>query len=215
MRAEIIVLVALFGYFLGGIMFAKLVGRFVLKEDVTKRGSGNPGTMNMYRNYGFKIGVVVLILDAAKGVIPAVVGMIFLGQNGIFIGGSAAVLGHCFPIMTGFKGGKGVATALGVFWVSSPVAMCVAFVAMLGFLALTEVAGVTSLVFISSMTIWEASKHSGNYVAVACILGIFVLIWFAHRSNILKTLTGNERKTSFRKLFIRKKKTQETSSQNK
>jgi glycerol-3-phosphate acyltransferase PlsY len=204
----VIVLVCLFGYFWGNISFAKILSRFYLKKDVTKMGSGNPGTVNMYRNFGFKVGIIMLVLDVSKGVLPAVVGLVTLGQEGVFIVGTAAVLGHCFPVIYKFKGGKGIATAIGVYWVSSPIAMTIAFIAALCLLVFFELAGAINILMIAGMTCWEANKyasHPSSYIIVGCILAIFVLCWFAHRKNILKTLTGDEKKTSFRRLFKRKK----------
>ena len=101
------IIVCVFGYFLGNISNAKLISK-LKKDDITKHGSGNPGTMNMLRTFGFKIGLLTLALDALKGAIPALLGFYLFGgldageiaYVGLYCGGTSAVLGHCFPVFS-------------------------------------------------------------------------------------------------------------------
>ena len=224
------VLVAIFGYFVGNISFAKIISKYRLKDDITKKGSGNPGTMNMYRNFGTKIGALTLFLDVLKGVIPSVVGMLVFGLtepgglwangrlsgiacSGLFVAGTATILGHCYPVIYKYKGGKGVATTIGVFLVANPTLMSIAFVGLLVLLFVFEYGGVASILSVAVTVCWEANNYKGNYVVLTCLLLIFLLVWFAHRKNILKTITGEESKTNLRKIFKSKKKTENNKSE--
>ena len=218
------VLVALAGYFIGNLSFAKIISKYKLKDDITKKGSGNPGTMNMYRNFGTKIGALTLLLDVLKGLIPAVIGMLVLGLtegdkvlyaggkltemacSGVFVAGTAAVLGHCFPVIYKFKGGKGVATTLGVFLAANPALISIAFVCLLAMMLIFEYGGVSSIISVAGAICYEAYIYKGNYVILTCLLLIFVVVWFAHRKNIVRTLTGEESRTDIRKIFKKKKK---------
>ncbi len=224
------VLVALAGYFIGNISFAKIISKYKLKDDITKKGSGNPGTMNMYRNFGTKIGILTLVLDTLKGCIPALIGMLVLGLtegdkvlyaagklteiacSGAFVAGTAAVLGHCFPVIYKFKGGKGVATTLGVFLAVNPLLISIAFIGLLVILFIFEYGGIASITAVAAAVCYEAYLYKGSYVVLTCLLLIFILVWFAHRKNILKTLTGEESRTDIRKVFKKKKKEQEVKS---
>ena len=121
------VLLVVGGYFLGNISGAKIISK-LRKDDITKHGSGNPGSMNMLRTFGFKWGLVTLLFDAIKGAIPSLVGFYVFGGDinshqsyiGLYVGGLSAVIGHCFPVLFKFKGGKGVACMLGMFAVAEP-----------------------------------------------------------------------------------------------
>lgn len=217
------IIVAIIGYFIGNISFAKIISKYKLKDDITAKGSGNPGTMNMYRNFGTKIGALTLVLDVLKGAIPAVIGMLVFGLtepggvyegykltvnacSGLFVAGAATVFGHCYPVIYKFKGGKGVATTLGVFLVANPTLISIAFIGLIVLLLVFEYGGVASIVTVAAAVCWQAHLYPGCYIVLSCLLIIFVLVWFAHRKNILKTLTGEESKTDIRKIFKPKKK---------
>jgi glycerol-3-phosphate acyltransferase PlsY len=106
-------------YFIGNISFAIIISK-KKNGDITKVGSGNPGTMNMLRTYGFKLGFLTLVLDTLKGAIPSLIGLLIFGKVGLYTAGLSAILGHIFPVVRKFKGGKGIACTLGVFLVADP-----------------------------------------------------------------------------------------------
>ena len=117
----------LLGYFAGNISFARIISK-AIHSDITMLGSGNPGTMNMTRNYGWKIGLLTLFLDLLKATIPCLLARIlgehfFIDYTNILVytTGLAVVLGHDFPVFYKFRGGKGVACTLGIFAVLYPV----------------------------------------------------------------------------------------------
>ena len=131
MNGWLLAILCVVSYFLGNINFGKIIAKSK-NVDLSKSGSGNLGATNMYRTMGAKLGYLTLLLDASKGIIPSVTGFfVFGGASGVFpdalIGlyacGFSAVLGHVFPVVYKFKGGKGIATTLGVFLVSQPIVL--------------------------------------------------------------------------------------------
>ena len=126
------VILVIAGYFIGNISFAIILSK-TEKKDITKMGSGNPGTMNMLRNFGAKLGALTLLLDTLKSAIPCLVGLLVFNQfnfgyEALYSVGIAVILGHMFPVCRKFKGGKGMASALGVFIVANPLWTFVCFV---------------------------------------------------------------------------------------
>ena len=123
---------AIGSYLFGNINWALIISK-IKKTDIRKLGSGNPGTLNMSRNLGLKAGLLTFFLDIMKGVVPTLIvffvtnGKYFEGTNfniadfSVYLCGLCAVLGHIFPVFLRFKGGKGIATTIGVFLVCSSV----------------------------------------------------------------------------------------------
>ena len=189
-------------YVIGNINFSVIISKRKMKKDIRHTGSGNAGTTNMLRAFGFKWAVIILFLDIAKGVATALVGYGLFGfgsTNGtiaLFSCGLASVLGHCFPVFYKFRGGKGVATMVGVFMVASPVVAIIAFLIGVIYVFIWEYAAVSSIIFVSTVIthnilIW------GDVLVVALLLcGFYFLFCFMHRKNILRLLRGTENKAS-------------------
>lgn len=210
-------------YFVGNISWARIISK-KKRGDITKSGSGNPGSMNMLRTYGAKIGFLTLLLDSLKGALPALCGMLLFkytgldANMGLYVAGLSAVLGHMWPVLYKFKGGKGVATAMGVFMVANPLWLLVAFVAGFIYVWLFDYGSVASLFIITFMCIVQGYKNGQQYVADKTTLlvlnlllfAIFLLIWFAHRQNIVRLLLGKENKANLQKSFKKKLKIQKT-----
>ena len=140
MEYILLAVVVVVSYFVGNINFARILSG-TKKVDITKQSSGNPGATNMYRTFGPKLGYLTLALDALKGVVAGLLGAFVVGHGdfhsidglvGIYSCGLAAMVGHCFPVIYKFKGGKGVSTMIGVFLVSMPLVVAICFV--LGFI---------------------------------------------------------------------------------
>ena len=192
------------GYFLGNISSAKIISR-IKHDDITKHGSGNPGSMNMLRTFGFKYGLLTLFFDALKGAIPALLGFFMFGGDvnnelsfiGLYIGGASAVLGHCFPVFYKFKGGKGVATMLGMFAVAEPYWAIIAFVVCFLYLVIFDYGALTSFLFITALTVVEGYKFHDNIIITIILFSLYFLMWFMHRGNITRLLIGKENKVNF------------------
>ena len=190
------ILAALFlSYLAGSIPFGLLFSRAVGK-DVRKEGSGNIGATNVNRVLGKKLGILTLLCDVAKGFFPVYLASQFLPpaeNRELFIAlcGLATVLGHMFSVFLGFKGGKGVATALGVFLYFSPPAIGVALLIFIAVVAISGFvsAGSLAAAAVIPLLIW---CFGGALSTLVAALGIAVLVWVKHSSNIRRLLRGEE-----------------------
>lgn len=206
------ILAILIGYFIGNISFARILSK-LLKKDITTQGSGNPGSMNMLRTFGFKVGLLTLFLDSLKGALSALIGFWIFGYEygtvdasiGIYVGGLGAVLGHNFPVLYKFKGGKGVACILGVYAVANPLWSLIAFAVSFVYLYFFDYGAVASFIFITTLTVLEGLKNQGTIQITILLFILFFLTFFMHRQNIARLLWGKERKVNLAKAFKKKK----------
>lgn len=220
-------------YFVGCFNFAVLIGRFKHK-DIRHEGSGNPGTMNMTRTLGLKFGAINFFLDVFKGGIPALIGWIifknfyFEGTTNIvnyqylvsdfarYFFGLMVIIGHVFPVTMKFKGGKGIASTMGLFLFAIPCDMWwyffIAFVMLvfvLVYIIFSEMGSMGSLLGVSGLTIFQAivlvirySQNLNNVLVIIPLMLLFalnVITWAAHHKNIWRLLAGEEHHTSVRK----------------
>jgi acyl phosphate:glycerol-3-phosphate acyltransferase len=185
----------LLGYLAGSVPFGVLVTRWARGVDVRAEGSGNIGATNVARVAGKKLGVLVLALDALKGALPVVLALRMMPDSPrVHVAvGFAAFLGHCFPVWLKFRGGKGVATALGVLLVLVPVA-ALAGAAVYGLvLAVTRVSSIGSLTAgVVSVGTAVFTARAPEYAVLSGLLFAFML--WTHRSNILRLLRHTERR---------------------
>lgn len=234
--ALVLIIFAVASYFVGNINWAIIIST-IRKKDIRKMGSGNPGTLNMSRNFGLKLGLLTFFLDIMKGVIPTLTAYFVLEGRGFFEGtrflvvdlaiylcGLCAVLGHIFPIVFKFKGGKGIATTIGVFivcnsvqgweWALVPI---MAIIAALVFIYLTEFGAMGSFIAITppvvsgSIYLFLSYANGGKATLVFYIItnmlvfAICFFTWFAHRKNIERMLSGDEHATSIKQMVIKAK----------
>ena len=187
------VLLIVIGYFLGSLSSAIIYARLTRQIDPRKQGSGNPGATNILRTQGKKAAAIVLVGDILKGVIPVAVGH-FLGLPAFWLGlvALAAIVGHLFPIFFGFKGGKGVATTLGVVFALSPSLglCCLLTWAVVAFTF--RYSSLASLVMALSLPCYVYML--GELALLPSMLLVTALIILRHRSNIHKLLLGKESK---------------------
>ena len=220
-------------YLVGCFNFAVIISQFK-NRDIRDVGSGNPGTMNMMRTFGLKVGIINFFCDALKGGLP-VLAVYFIFRNSVFAGtdvvvadvmryfcGLFVVIGHIFPVTMKFKGGKGIATTLGVFtcgvtcevgWFF-PIAF--AFLVFIVFyIYVFEWGSMGSLIGVSGFTIWQGvifflrySAHlsNGYVIATFMLLLVFNLItWIAHHKNLYRLMGGEEHRTSIKKMIHKNK----------
>jgi glycerol-3-phosphate acyltransferase PlsY len=180
-------------YLIGSIPFGLLLSRGS-GIDIRQHGSGNIGATNVSRLLGKKIGLLTLLLDAAKGWLP-VFAASQLGGDGLLIAlcGAAAVTGHSFSVFLRFKGGKGVATALGVFLALSPQAL---LISLLVFILTVFATGFVSLGSILAAAAMLPSLYFFGEASWKCWLAAYVvlLIWLKHHQNIKRLLNGTEKR---------------------
>ena len=191
-------------YLLGSFNFAVFLSRF-RKQDIRKCGSGNPGATNMLRTFGFKLALLIFLLDALKGMVPAILGYyLFQDRNiAMYAMGLSATVGHCFPVFYRFRGGKGVATIVGVFFFANPVASAIAFTIAVIYGLIWEYGSVASFIFVSLLVVIQ-SAQSEHIVVSLLIFAIYLLMWGTHRKNILRLLSGQESRASLLKKLKRR-----------
>ena len=201
MKPLIVILVA---YLIGSIPFGYLIVRGKVGDDVRQSGSGGTGATNVSRRAGKAAGVFTLVLDALKGVIAVLVARTVFGGVGpyadwlVAVAGIAAIVGHIFPVWLGFRGGKGVATGVGVFLVLAPVALLCAGVLFVAIVALTRhvslgsiIAAVTIPLFVWLQAAFVEPVADLRPLLTAAITGALLIV-FAHRGNIGRLARGTE-----------------------
>lgn len=189
---------AIAGYLLGSLNSSLIIGRFY-GVDVRKHGSGNAGTTNTLRTLGKKAALLVLMGDIVKGVLAYIAGYyIYGGQLGGMLGGTAAILGHVWPVFFGFKGGKGVLTSLAVLLlIDWPIALGLLSI----FIIIVLITRFISLGSIVGAVLFPvAAVVLGRSIETIILSGIIaVLIVLKHHTNIKRLLSGTESKFSFSK----------------
>ncbi|PWC32316.1 glycerol-3-phosphate 1-O-acyltransferase PlsY [Azospirillum sp. TSO35-2] len=193
----ILVLSALLGYLLGSIPFGLVLTRLAGLGDIRKIGSGNIGATNVLRTGNKPLALATLLLDSGKGAIAALLALWLANSSGIgleaaILAAGGAMLGHTFPVWLGFKGGKGVATAIGVLLaVSWPVGLLaiLTWLAMAGLFRISSLSALTALA-VSPLTGWY---FGGPLVGGLCLF-IAVLVFIRHEANIRRLLKGEEPK---------------------
>lgn len=181
-------------YLLGATPTAYLAGRLARGIDLRQHGSKNLGATNVYRVLGWRWAIPVALIDIAKGAIPvALFGRWAAGGPWLAVGlGIAAVLGHVFSPYMRFKGGKGVATALGVFLALAPVAVLIAVPVWGGSLWLTGYVSLSSLVAAASFPVWVKLTAPGAVSAFWASIALALLIVVSHRANVQRLFAGTE-----------------------
>ncbi len=209
-----VVLVVLISYLCGNISFSRIITRSK-NQDITKMGSGNPGSTNVLRHFGFKLGAINLLLDMLKAFIPAIASFYIFGNDYLmlYIAGISSMVGHIYPVFYKFKGGKGIATMMGIFLAANPIATAIMLV--IGFVvwAIFEYGAVVSILCITVLTVVEGIRMETFLsdikleIVRLILFAIFLLTWYAHRKNISRLLLGKENKASLIKKTKKKLKT--------
>lgn len=209
------IIMAIIAYCIGSVNFSVIISKKVAGFDVREKGSGNAGTTNMLRSVGKKAAAITLFSDILKGVVAIavsiIIGNIVKETNKellLQIAGIAVVIGHTFPVFFGFKGGKGVATSLGILLMSNWKIGLICLVFALVLMLLTRMVSlgscgaailfpVLTLFINDSYTILTDGKKGSAYLIYSIILAVIVL--YNHRSNINRLMNGTENKISFKK----------------
>lgn len=192
---DIIIIVA--SYLVGSIPTGYLIGKYLFNVDIKNLGSGNIGATNVLRTLGKKMGILTLIGDALKGVIPVVFAIIYkpypLNQTLVFFCALMAFLGHLFPIYLRFKGGKGVATALGIYLVLFPLQVLYAAIIFFLVVLKTRYVSLGSILAALSMPLFVSFAAKDAYQVILCLI-IIALVIYKHKDNIHRLMEGKENK---------------------
>lgn len=224
-------MVVVFGaasYLIGSVNFSILLSRAIGGQDIRKSGSGNAGATNMLRTYGKKMGVITLLLDVLKGIVCVLAAVLFVNyyhsaaaasvwestdlamyQSALslvsipYIAGVCVILGHNFPLYFGFKGGKGVATSLGVVLMLDWKAGLIIAVCAIAVMAVTRYVSLGSILGGAAYIIAEIIKMcvtgSFNVTELVCVIIIGGLLIIRHHANIKRLLSGTENKLGAKK----------------
>ena len=202
------IIVSIIAYLLGSISFSIIISKKMAGFDVRDKGSKNAGSTNVLRTVGKKAAIITLICDCLKGVIAILIAYIAgnIAKNLdrallIQLAGIFVVLGHTFPVFFKFKGGKGVATSLGVLLMVNWQIGLICLVFALILMALTRfvsLGSVAAAILFPVLTVFITNNYlvPGNYIIFGIILAILVI--FNHRENVKRLLTGTENKLSFK-----------------
>lgn len=208
------IIVGIVAYLIGSISFSVILSKKMAGFDVREKGSGNAGATNMLRSVGKKAAVLTLVCDTLKGVVAIIFAIIVgaIAKNSdkallVQIAGILVVIGHTFPIFFGFKGGKGVATSLGILLLINWQIGLICLVFALLVMALTRMVSLGSImaavlfpvltIFITTGDNSHYLVNEGNYIIFGIAMAVFVI--FNHRSNLKRIYKGEENKLSFKK----------------
>ncbi|HKW56180.1 MAG TPA: glycerol-3-phosphate 1-O-acyltransferase PlsY [Candidatus Acidoferrum sp.] len=207
MRAlnETLVAIPVAAYLLGSIPFGLLLGKLFGATDIRKAGSGNIGATNVARVAGPLAGILTLLLDAGKGALAVVLAMRLVNGSALWmmIAGLGALVGHCFPIWLGFRGGKGVATAAGVFLVLCPTALlasAILFVLVVVYWRFVSLGSISAAAAMPLLVyFFWAPHHAPPHAITFGSLAAALLIVYKHDGNIQRLVQGDEPRFSLRK----------------
>lgn len=183
----------LLAYFFGSMPFGYWIGMLFYKKNILKLGSGNIGTTNTFRVLGTRAGVAVLLLDIFKGSVGALMAYIWGPAPAwtVMVVGLGAILGHTFSMWIGFKGGKAVATSMGVLLMYNPTMFVIAFAIFLTVILLTSMVSMASMIGFTLVTLLSIFwLHDWLLSIIAFALTIFV--FYRHRENIARIKNGTE-----------------------
>ena len=198
-------------YLIGSLNFSLIISKYIFHDDVRKYGSSNAGSSNMQRTYGNGAGAATLVCDMAKGILAVVIAKLLFGDNVAYLAGTFAIIGHCYPVFFGFKGGKGVATALAIILALHPFVALIIMTLYAGIVLTTRYISLASVIsalcfpvvldryYAIVARITESEASSPTLMMVICSIFIAIFIVFKHRTNIKKLWNGNENKLSFKK----------------
>ena len=189
------------GYLLGNLNGSVCISSLVAHDDVRSHGSGNAGLTNFIRNYGISSALLVILIDAGKAVIACLAGGLILqgwgyGFEGSVLGGLAVMIGHDFPALLGFKGGKGILSGWFVAWTVDWRIGLMIFVVFAAAYLITQYVSLGSVLAAVTFAVGFVLFHRDNLPVLVCGLIMAALTVFMHRSNIVRLIKGEERKTN-------------------
>jgi len=209
------VLIGIGGYLMGNISLGIIIARFYGIKDIRNVGSGNAGTTNVLRNLGWLPSIMTLVGDCVKSLIPALIGGWIAGDIGLLIGGTAAIIGHDFPVFFKFRGGKGIASTLGLIIAVDPLLALCMLLPVLVIIAITRYVSVGSIyaAFSYPVLTWLFTRREANakyFLYFSLFASLLTL--FCHRANIKRLIRREENRLDFKKIS---KLSQKFSKKNK
>ncbi len=192
--SESVIILTTATYFVGAIPFGLLFARWLTGKDPREHGSGNTGATNALRTGGKKVGILTLIADVFKGVIPVVIAMqLGFSESQVMAVALAAFLGHIFPVYLKFKGGKGVATMFGVLLPWEPLTAVISFAVWLIAFKLTRYVSLASILASFALPLLAWFTDASNAAILTCLV-VGGLVTIRHHENVSRLLAGTESK---------------------
>lgn len=197
------IVIAIISYLLGNIASGVLVARAFGVNDIRQKGSGNAGSTNVLRTLGWLPSVLTLAGDCLKGLIACLIGRAVGGDLGMLLAGLCVTLGHDFPVFLGFRGGKGIATSLGMILVISPLlavsllAVEIIIVAVTGYMSVASIS-VTVAYPVLTAIIFRGHPNYGLFVIFSIVCGLLSL--YCHRGNLMRLIRHEENRLDFAKI---------------
>lgn len=189
------IIIVILAYLLGNISFAYFIGKIFVKKDVRDFGSGNAGTTNAIRAFGKKIGAFVFVGDVLKGVVAILIGRKLGGEIGGYLAGFFVIVGHNWPFLLKFKGGKGVATTIGVMITISPLATVICFIIGILIAIKTRMVSLGSVIgmTLSPIVVLIFIKPFNFNLFLFCLIFTSMSL-YRRRTNIKRLIEGKENK---------------------
>jgi len=192
--------IAVAGYLLGNISVGVLISKAFGVWDIRKHGSGNSGSTNVLRTLGWLPGVLTLLGDCLKGYLACMLGRWLCGDPGMLLGGLCAIVGHDYPVFMQFKGGKGIATSLGLILAISPWLGLAHLLLVIAVVAVTRYMSVGSIIAsfafpILTAILYPGREHYPLFVIAAVLAGLLSL--YRHKENIKRLRKGEENRLDF------------------
>ena len=200
-------LIAVICYFLGNISTGLLIGKLTAQIDIRQHGSGNAGTTNVMRTLGWVPSLLTLAGDVLEAVLAVVIGRAIAGEIGWIVGAVAVLLGHNWPVLFGFKGGKGMACSLGIILATEPLFALIVLAVQVLVLVITRYMSVASLTTSVLYPVLVICFHASDTPYVVFSILAACLAIFCHRSNISRLIHHTENRLDYSKIkkFNRKK----------
>ena len=200
-------LIAVICYFLGNISTGLLIGKLTAQIDIRQHGSGNAGTTYVMRTLGWVPSLLTLAGDVLKAVLAVVIGRAIAGEISWIVGAVAVLLGHNWPVLFGFKGGKGMACSLGIILATEPLFALIVLAVQVLVLVITRYMSVASLTTSVLYPVLVICFHASDTPYVVFSILAACLAIFCHRSNISRLIHHTENRLDFSKIkkFNRKK----------
>ncbi len=193
MDTLIIIIVIISAYVIGSIPFSLLVGKFVAGIDIRQKGSGNIGATNVLRTLGVGGAILALLGDLLKGIVATWLGMVVGGSGLAAVCAILVIVGHCYSMFLGFKGGKGVATSAGIMLYLMPKVVVILLITFVIVVVLSKYVSLGSITVAALFPVMAISLNYNNaYIIMSLIMMIIVV--FQHRENIIRLRNGTENK---------------------
>ncbi len=180
------------GYLLGNIQTAIIVSKLYYHDDVRNHGSGNAGSTNMLRVFGRGPGAITFAGDFIKAILGVLLGRLLMGAYGGYIAGFFVIVGHCYPVFAGFRGGKGVASSFGMAVMVFPLGAACGIGTGLLLLAITKKASLMSLSGVLVFLLCAIFFSGGNVPLIVLVALTAALVYLRHTENIRRILHGDE-----------------------